>query len=62
MHVNLWAHQTHPKYPILTHIVGAVAPSLVLPDKAERDGIFPIWEKIKVILEQSGYFHIQGVV
>jgi len=60
MHVNLWAHQTHPKYPILTHIVGAVAPSLVLPDKAERDGIFPIWEKIKVILEQSGYFHIQA--
>ena len=60
MHVNMWIHPTHPKYPILTHIIGAVAPSLVLPDKAERDSIFPALDKVKVYLEVSGYFHIQG--
>ena len=60
MHVNMWVHPTHPKYPILTHIIGAVAPSLVLPDKRERDGIFPVLDKVKWFLEFSGYFHIQG--
>ena len=60
MHVNMWSHMTNPKYPILTHIVGAIAPSLVLPNKEERDNIFPMMDNLKMILESSGYFHIQG--
>ena len=58
----MWSQMAHPKYPLLSHIVGAIAPSLVLPNKEEREHIFPIWGPLKMILENSGYFHIQGEV
>ena len=58
--MNMWFLFTNPKYPILTHVVGAVAPSLVLPDKQEHDRFFPVWGPLKFLLENTGYFHLQG--
>eukprot|EP00794_Sanderia_malayensis_P018725 gene18725-20614_t len=59
-HMNFWPMMAHPKYPILASIIGTIAPSLVLPDKKERDNIFPLMKTLKFALEETGYLHIQS--
>ncbi|XP_065065288.1 epoxide hydrolase 1-like [Rhopilema esculentum] len=60
LHVNMWVHLTNPRYPVLTHVLGAIAPSLVLPDKKERDRIFPVLGLLLNLLEDTGYAHLQA--
>ncbi len=59
-HLNFWPLYTNRKYPILTHVIGAVAPSLLIPEK-EQKHVFPIKKIIEHTLEESGYLHIQGI-
>ena len=58
----MWVQFTNPKYPVLTHVIGAIAPSLVLPDPEERQKIFPFLHYLKLMWNFTGYAHIQGII
>ena len=50
----------HPKYPISTFLLGMIMPSWLEPDPHERRKAFNLLPTLTLLLEEQGYFHMQG--
>ena len=58
--MNFFPLVFHPKYPISTLLLGMIVPTWLEPDSHERKKAFSFGPIIKMLLEETGYFHIQG--